>query len=59
MKLSLRVVDKQLKNALFNLEEQTLRSLDGELKKNRRITRIITAGLFIIMLIGIAFMLLS
>ena len=59
MKLSLRVVEKQLKNALFNLEEQTLRSLDGALKKHQRVTRIIAAGLFIIMLIGIAFMLFS
>lgn len=59
MKLSLRVVDKQLKNALYNLEEQTLRGLDGELKKHQRVTRIIAAALFIIMLMGIAFMLFS
>jgi len=59
MKLSLNVVNKQLKNALFNLEEQTLRGLDGELRKHRRITRIITAVLIIFLLTGVVFMLFS
>jgi len=58
-KLSLRVVDMQLKNALFNLEEQTIRGLDEELKKHRRVTRIIATCLIILVLVGITFMLLS
>lgn len=57
IKLSLRVVDKQLKNALFNLEEQTLRDLDGELRKHRRLNRVIAIGFLVLVLTGIAFML--
>ena len=57
IKLSLRVVDKQLKNALFNLEEQTLRDLDGELRKHRRLSRMIAIGFLILVLTGIALML--
>jgi len=53
LKLSLSVIDKQLKNALYNLEEQSLRSLDGELKKHRRISRIILSILIIFSLLGI------
>ena len=59
IKLSLSVVDKQLINALFNLEEQTLRGLDGELKKHRRISRIIAVVLIILILSGIALLLLT
>jgi len=58
LKLSFSVIDKQLKNALFNLEEQTLRSLDGELKKHRRISRIILAVLIILSLLGIVVLIL-
>lgn len=57
--LSLRMVGKQLKNALFNLEEQTLRGLDGELRRHRQVNRIIALGLAVLALSGIALMLLS
>lgn len=40
-KISFGVYIKQLDNALFNLEEKTLRSFDDELKKHKRIRRII------------------
>jgi len=59
IKLSINVINKQLKNALFNLEEQTLISLDLEFRKQRRVNRIIVVCLIVLTLAGLAFMLFS
>lgn len=47
---------KQLRNALFNLEENTLISLDKELKKHKRIGRLIGIIIAIIFLTGVIFL---
>ena len=44
---------KQLKNALFNLEENTLKSISEELKKHKRIRLIIGIAATILILAGI------
>ncbi|MBT3210131.1 MAG: hypothetical protein HN704_07370 [Bacteroidetes bacterium] len=50
---------KQLRNALFNLEENTLISLDKELKKHNRIGKLIGFVIAIIFLIGLIFLLVN
>ncbi len=52
--LTNKVYDKQLKNALLNLEENTLRSLDEEMKKHKRVGRIILIIVAICFVSGIA-----
>ncbi len=47
---------KQLRNALFNLEENTLISLDNELKKHKRIGKLIGFVFLIIFVMGIIFL---
>lgn len=44
---------KQLKNALLNLDENSLQSIDHELKKHKQIGRIVFVILSIIVAIGI------
>lgn len=50
---------KQLRNALYNLKENTLTSLDNELKKHRRIVKIIGIIIGIIFIAGIFLLLLN
>ncbi len=50
---------KQLRNALCNLEENTLISLDKELIQHKRISKLIGIIITIIFLIGIIFLLLN
>jgi len=49
-----KAYDKQLKNALLNLEENALRSLDEEMKKHKRTGRILLLIIGICFLAGIA-----
>lgn len=53
-KLTVKVYDKQLKNALVNLEENTLRTLDEEMSKHKRAERMILAIAAILILTGLA-----
>jgi len=53
-KITYNVYDKQLKNALRNLEENTLRTLDEEMKKHKRNGRIILIIVAVFLLSGIA-----
>jgi hypothetical protein len=50
---------KQLRNALYNLKENTLISLDNELKKHRRIVKLIGIIIGIIFIAGIFLLLLN
>ncbi len=50
---------KQLRNALYNLKEDTLTSLDNELKKHRRIVKIIGIIIGIFFIAGIFLLLLN
>lgn len=50
---------KQLRNALFNLEENTLKSLDKELKKHNWIRKLIGFVILIVFLIGMIFLLIN
>ncbi len=50
---------KQLRNALYNLKENTLISLDDELSKHKRIGKFIGIIIAIIFLIGIVFLLIN
>ena len=50
---------KQLRNALYNLKENTLISLDDELSKHKRIGKFIVIIIAIIFLIGIVFLLIN
>jgi len=55
-KLIHSVYIKQLENALFNLEENTLRSFNEELNKHKRIRKIIGIIFIAILLLGIIFL---
>lgn len=50
---------KQLRIALFNLEENTLRSFDKELKKHKRIRKLIGFIIISVLTIGIIFLLMK
>jgi len=56
-KLSYRVYLTQLNDALMNLEENTFKSFDEELKKHKRIMKVIGLIILGVFLIGIVFLL--
>lgn len=53
-RLTHKLYNKQLKNALLNLEENALRSLDDEMQKHKRTGRIILMIVGLCLLVGIA-----
>jgi len=55
-RLSMKVYDRQLRNALNNLEEQSFRSLDKEMRKSRRLNRIILVVVTLSLLSGLFFL---
>ena len=58
-KFTFNVYLKQLRNALSNLEENTLKSLDKELRKHKRIRKLIGFIIVIIFLTGMFFLLIK